>query len=203
MELASIPCSYSTAELLLQRANVTDADVVLITGASGGVGSAAVQLAKCRGAYVIAITAESKREEVISLGADRVINRDTDLLQSLEKNSVTVVIDVVGGAEWPALLQVLKIGGRYAVSGAIAGPVVELDLRTLYLKDLTFYGCTWQDDRVFTELVSYIEKNKIRPLVSKVYPLAEITKAQEDFVQKLHTGKLVLVPPQECSHENY
>ncbi|MNV62715.1 hypothetical protein D3C71_1552730 [compost metagenome] len=109
----------------------------------------------------------------------------------------------MGGAEWPALLQVLKIGGRYAVSGAIAGPVVELDLRTLYLKDLTFYGCTWQDDRVFTELVSYIEKNKIRPLVSKVYPLAEITKAQEDFVQKLHTGKLVLVPPQECSHENY
>lgn len=202
IELASIPCSYSTAELMIQRAGVTANDVVLITGASGGVGSAAVQLAKCRGAHVIAITTESKRDQILALGADQVVDRATDLAVCLGKNSVSVVIDLVGGAGWPPLLDVLKIGGRYAVSGAIAGPLVELDLRTLYLKDLTFYGCTWQDDNVFNQLINYIEAGRIRPLVSKTYPLNDIAQAQEEFLNKKHTGKLVLVPPQENAHEN-
>ncbi|WEL89215.1 zinc-binding dehydrogenase [Pseudomonas sp. CBSPCBW29] len=202
IELASIPCSYSTAELMMQRSGVNANDVVLITGASGGVGSAAVQLAKCRSARVIAITSSSKRGQVLELGADEVIDRDDNLLERLGKNSVTVVIDLVGGSAWRPLLDVLKIGGRYAISGAIAGPLVELDLRTLYLKDLTFYGCTWQDDNVFQALVNYIEEGRIRPLVSKHYSLSDIALAQEDFLSKKHVGKLVLVPPQELHNEN-
>lgn len=203
IELASIPCSYSTAELLLQRAAVSSGDKVLITGASGGVGSAAVQLAKCRGAEVIAITSASKAEQILALGADRVVHRDADLLKELGKNSVSVVLDLVGGEDWPPLLQVLKHGGRYAVSGAIAGPIVELDLRTLYLKDLTFLGCTWQEDEVFSELISHIEHGRIRPFVSKSYPLSDIATAQEDFIAKRYAGKLVLVPPQENVREDY
>ncbi|WP_439870408.1 alcohol dehydrogenase family protein [Pseudomonas syringae] len=202
IELASIPCSYSTAELMMQRAGVNVNDVVLITGASGGVGSAAVQLAKCRGARVIAITSESKRSQILELGADEVIDRNDSLLERLGKNIVTVVIDLVGGNAWPPLLEVLKPGGRYAISGAIAGPLVELDLRTLYLKDLTFYGCTWQDDNVFRALIDYVETGRIRPLVSKHYSLTDIALAQEDFLSKKHVGKLVLVPPQETHHEN-
>jgi len=196
-ELASFPCSYSTAELMIQRANVSESDTVLITGASGGVGSAAIQLAKCRGAKIIAITSPSKRDEILALGADLIVDRGSDLVKTLGQESVSVVLDLVGGPEWPALLQALKKGGRYAVAGAIAGPLVELDLRTVYLKDLTFYGCTWQDDEVFANLVKLIESSRIRPLVSKVYPLRDITQAQADFVEKRHTGKLVLVPPQE------
>jgi NADPH:quinone reductase-like Zn-dependent oxidoreductase len=195
-DLASIPCAYSTAELMLHRSSVTDKDIVLVTGAGGGVGSAAVQLAKCRGAKVIAIASESKREQILELGADEIVSRSDDLVEKLGKNSVDVVLDIVGGPSWPALLQVLKIGGRYSVSGAIAGPIVELDLRSLYLKDLSFFGGTWQEDCVFDNVVKYVETGKIRPLVSKVYPLAEIAQAQEDFVEKRHTGKLVLLPPQ-------
>jgi len=203
IELASIPCSYSTAELLLQRAKVTSEDTVLITGASGGVGSAAVQLAKCRGATVIAITSASKAGQISSLGADRVIPRDANLIQALGKNSVSVVLDLVGGKDWPPLLDVLKLGGRYAIAGAIAGPMVELDLRTLYLKDLTFFGCTWQEDTIFEELVGHIEQGRIRPFVSKSYDLSDIAAAQQDFIDKRYAGKLVLVPPQGNVREDY
>ena len=92
------------------------------------------------------------------------------------------------------LLEILKPRGRYATSGAIAGPIVELDLRTLYLKDLTLYGCTYQPKQVFINLINYIELNRIRPLVAKTYPLKAIKKAQKDFVLKKHIGKLVLIP---------
>jgi NADPH:quinone reductase-like Zn-dependent oxidoreductase len=70
-----------------------------------------------------------------------------------------------------------------------------VDLRTIYLKDLSLLGCTFQEDVVFENLISYIEAHEIRPLVSRTYPLAEIAQAQEDFLSKKHTGKLVLIPP--------
>ena len=164
-ELASIPCAYSTAENMLHRAGV-GAERVLITGASGGVGSAAVQLAKRRGAHVVGIASASKAEEVRAAGADEVVDRGANLVEAVGGNSIDVVIDLVAGDGWPALLDVLKLGGRYATAGAIAGPLVELDVRTLYLKDLTFYGCTFQEDVVFENLISYIERGEIRPLVA-------------------------------------
>ena len=82
------------------------------------------------------------------------------------------MIDVVGGSRFKQLLEVLRRGGRYAVAGAIAGPVVELDLRTLYLKDLRLLGCTIPDAEVFANLVRYIEGGEIRPLVSATFPLS-------------------------------
>lgn len=193
-DLASFPCSYSTAENLLHRANLKPNERVLITGASGGVGSAAVQLAKRRGANVIAISSKSKHDEVRAAGADHLLDRDVDLMEELGENSVDVVIDIVGGPSWPKLLEVLRVGGRYGTSGAIAGPIVELDLRTLYLKDLTLVGATVLDEGVFQNLVSYIEKGEIKPIVANTYPLKEIVQAQKDFLEKKHTGKLVLIP---------
>ena len=91
------------------------------------------------------------------------------------------------------MLEILKPGGRYATSGAIAGPIVNLDVRTLYLKDLTFYGCTYQPVEVFQNLIKHIEHDEIKPLIAKTYPLKEIKKAQEDFLLKKHIGKLVLM----------
>ncbi len=195
-ELASIPCAYSTAENMLHRAHV-GAERVLITGASGGVGSAAVQLAKRRGAEVIALSSAAKADEVKALGADLVLDRNADLVAALGRDSVDVVVDLVAGDGWPALLDILKRGGRYATAGAIAGPLVELDVRTLYLKDLTFFGCTFQDDVVFTNLIAYIERDEIRPVVARTYPLKNIVQAQTDFLAKTYTGKLVLIPPQD------
>lgn len=197
-ELASIPCAYSTAENMLHRAGV-GVERVLITGASGGVGSAAVQLAKRRGAEVIAVCAASKAAEVRALGADRTIDRAADLVSELGSNSIDVVVDIVAGPTWPQLLDVLRLGGRYACAGAIAGPITELDVRTLYLKDLTLYGCTFQEDTVFENLVRYIEAGEIRPVVARTYLLAEIGQAQRDFLSKTHTGKLVLLPPQDAT----
>jgi len=194
-ELASMPCASSTAEGMLHRAGVRQGETVLITGASGGVGSATVQLAKRRGATVIAVAGESKAEQVRGLGADRVVPRDRSLRETVGKGSVDVVIDVAAGPAFPELLDVLRRGGRYAVAGAIAGPIVELDVRDLYLKDLTFFGCTFYDDVVFENLVSYIERGEIRPNIGKTYPLADIVEAQKDFLSKKISGKLVLIVP--------
>lgn len=193
-ELASIPCAYSTAENMLHRACV-GAEQVLITGASGGVGSAAVQLAKRRGAKVFALSSMAKKSDVLALGADQVLDRNADLMAELGENSIDVVIDLVAGEQWPSFLDVLRRGGRYATAGAIAGPITQIDVRTLYLKDLTLMGCTFQEDAVFADLIRYIEDGEIRPVVAKTYPLHDIAQAQTDFLAKKHTGKLVLIPP--------
>ncbi len=177
---------------MLTRASVNAGDTVLVTGASGGVGSAAVQLAKCRGAKVIAVTSPLKAQALTELGADRTLNRDDDLLEALGRDSVDVIVDLVAGPSWPAFLELLRPRGRYAVSGAIAGPIVELDVRTLYLRDLTFFGATALEPEVFSNLVGLIETDSIKPLIAAEYPLSEITQAQSDFSQKKFVGKLVL-----------
>ncbi len=83
------------------------------------------------------------------------------------------------------------------MAGAIAGPLVQLDVRTLYLKDLTFFGCTFQEDIVFKNLINYIERGDIKPIIAKTYPLKDIAKAQQDFLGKKIFGKLVLIPPED------
>lgn len=194
-ELATIPCAYGTAENMVQRAGVSRGDRVLVPGASGGVGSALVQLLKRRGAEVIAVTTPSKRAAIAGLGAARVLTRDDDPLAVLGADGVDVVIDNVGGPGFGTMLKLLKRGGRYATSGAIAGPVVALDMRDLYLKDITLLGCTAWDAPVFPDLVSYIEKGEIKPLLAATYPLARIADAQRAFQEKHHIGKIVLIPP--------
>ena len=185
IELASFPCAFSTAEGMIQRAEL-GGERVLITGASGGVGSAAVQLAKRRGAHVTASTSPAKMEALRTLGADAVVNRS----DAFPKEAFDVVLDLVGGPRWPDLLDALVTRGRYVTSGAIAGPIVELDLRTLYLKDLTLIGSTRQDPRVFTDLVSYIEAGEIKPVVAETYPLRDLHAAQKAFLEKSHMGKI-------------
>ena len=194
VELGSIPCSYGSAENMLLRAKVSAIDHVLIAGASGGVGSAAVQLAKLRGARVTAIVGADKAKHAIAIGADKIIERGTDIGAVLGEETIDVVVDNVGGKDFESILKVLRRGGRYVSSGAIGGPVVSLDLRTFYLKDLTLIGCTAWDEPVFGNLVAYIEKNQIKPLVAKTFALRDIAKAQSEFLEKKHFGKFVLVP---------
>jgi len=192
IELASFPCSYSTAENMLTRAGVSAGERVLVTGASGGVGSAAIQLAIARSAEVSAVAAAAKHAALRAIGASEVVDRDADLVAAFGDDAFDTVIDVVGGASWPSLLSVLRPGGRYATAGAIADPNVALDLRTLYLKDLTLLGCTVLDDGVFATLVQRIEQGSVKPLIAAVLPLPEIVAAQEQFLAKQHIGKIVL-----------
>ena len=194
-ELATFSCSYSTAEGMLTRAKVTEEDTVLVPGASGGVGGAAVQLAKLRGARVIGLASEAKHDDVAALGADRLLPRDPgNLVAALADEKVTVVADVVGGAIWPSLIDVLARGGRYTCSGAIAGPMVDFDLRTFYLRDLTFTGSTVIDPEVMPRLIGYIEAGKVNPVLAATYALADLHDAQRAFIAKAHTGNIVVCP---------
>ena len=194
-ELATIPCAYGTAENMIQRAGIGPQDTVLVAGASGGVGSAAIQLANCRGAQVIGIAGKAKTEQVKMLGVSRVLERGADIVESLGAKSIDVVVDNVGGESFGQMIEVLKQGGRYVSSGAIGGPLVTLDMRSFYLKDLKLIGCTAWDEPVFPNLVSYIENGEIRPLVAKTFPLQYIAEAQQEFLEKKHFGNFVLIPP--------
>ncbi|MCT4556287.1 MAG: alcohol dehydrogenase family protein [Pelagimonas sp.] len=194
-ELATFSCSYSTAEGMLTRAKVTEDDTVLVPGASGGVGGALVQLSKLRGARVIALASEAKHDDVRALGADLVLPRaPQNLRATLADEKITVLADVVGGPAFVDLLDLLQRGGRYTCSGAIAGPMVDLDLRTLYLRDLTFTGSTVIDLEVMPRLISYIEQGKIRPALAATYPLRDLHTAQTAFIEKAYTGNIVVIP---------
>lgn len=198
-ELATFSCSYSTAEGMLDKAGVGAQDVVLVTGASGGVGGALIQLAKRRGATVVALASPAKHADVARCGADAILPRAPEDLKSalkdaIGRDSVTVVADIVAGRYFGTLIDALDRGGRYVTSGAIAGPIVDLDVRTLYLMDLTFYGSTVNPPQTFRNLVSYIEAGEVRPMLAATYALEDFHKGQQAFIDKAHTGNIVVVP---------
>ncbi len=198
-ELATFAIAYLTAENMLDRAQVTKHDTILVTGASGGVGSALVQLAKRRGCKVVAMCSNDKADKIRAIGADGVISR-TDTTQylaamlekSIGRTTVTVVADIVGGKMFPALLDVIARGGRYTCAGAIAGAIVDFDLRTFYLNDLTLVGATYSPPGTFAKLIRYIEKGEIRPLLAAAYPLSQFHTAQQQFIEKKHSGNIVV-----------
>ncbi len=196
-ELATFATAYITAENMLNRANVGSGDRVLIPGASGGVGSALIQLAKRRGALTIAMASAAKHDQLRALEPTAMLPRaPVDLTAALKaatgQETVTVVADVVGGKSWPALIDVLARGGRYTCAGAIAGPMVDFDLRTFYLRDLTFTGATIVAPGTFADLAGYIERGEVRPLLAGTYPLDKLREAQQAFIDKQHVGNIVV-----------
>jgi NADPH:quinone reductase-like Zn-dependent oxidoreductase len=201
VELSTFPCAYSTAENMLQRSGLGRGETLLVTGASGGVGTGLVQIGRARGARVIAVTSRAKLGQARALGAHAAIAREeSDLAPAVEAAAggagVDVWADVVGGSGFPPLFRVIRRGGRYVTSGAISGAVVEVDLRILYLKDITMYGATVPAADVFPTLLRRIESGGIRAVVARTYPLSRVREAQADFGAKGHVGKIVLVPGQ-------
>ena len=198
-ELATFSCSYNTAEGMLEKSGVGPSDVVLVTGASGGVGGALIQLAKRRGATVVALASPAKHDDVAKCGPDAILPRAPEdlkaaLQQAIGRDSVTVVADIVAGDYFPTLINALDRGGRYVTSGAIAGPIVSLDVRTLYLMDLSFFGSTVNPPKTFKNLVRYIEAGEVKPMLAATYPLEDLHAGQQAFIDKLHTGNIVVVP---------
>jgi NADPH:quinone reductase-like Zn-dependent oxidoreductase len=200
-ELATFPIAYGTALRMLNRAELADGETVLVTGASGGVGSALVQLAAVRGARPVAMVGAGKHDAARELGAVATVDRDTtDLAGALARlGPVDVVADVVGGPGFGRLLNALRPFGRYVTAGAIAGPVVETDLRTVYLKQLRLVGSSFASHEEFAELVDIlhagrptVRTGRLRPLLAGAYPLADLPRAQADFVAKRFFGKLVI-----------
>ncbi len=198
-ELATFSCSYTTAEGMLSRAGVKSGDRVLITGASGGVGSALIQLANRRGATTIAMASAAKHADVAALNPAHILDRAPDdlaaaLYDATGDDKVDVVADIVAGPYFPTLIEQIARGGHYVTSGAIAGPIVDLDVRTLYLQDLTFHGSTVVEPHIFRDLITYIEAGEIRPILAATFPLKDFHAAQEAFIAKKHTGNIVVIP---------
>jgi NADPH:quinone reductase-like Zn-dependent oxidoreductase len=198
-QLATFPCASSTAEHMLAKARLAGGETLLVTGASGGVGSALVQLGKRRGAHVIAVAGPAKLDALRALGADAAIARTAPDLEAAVRaaspgGELDVAADVVGGPGFPGLLDLLARGGRYVTAGAIAGPLVELDLRILYLKDLELLGATVMPRAIFEDLVGYIERGEIRPLLARTFPLEALREAQTAFLEKKHVGNFVILP---------
>ncbi|MCT7377943.1 alcohol dehydrogenase family protein [Chelativorans salis] len=198
-ELATFCCAYLTGEHMLERASVRAGERVLVTGASGGVGSAIVQLCRARGAIPYAITGKGKEAALGEIGAEAVITRDEDdLVEAVTRatggDPIDVVADLVAGPLFNTLLRILRPEGRYTTAGAIAGPVVQLDLRTMYLKHLQLHGCSQGTRKDFRRLIGYIETGKIKPLLAEIYKLSDFHHAQKMFMEKQFVGKLVMIP---------
>jgi NADPH:quinone reductase-like Zn-dependent oxidoreductase len=206
VELATFCCAYLTGEQMLERAGLKHGERVLVTGASGGVGSGIVQLARARGAIPYALVGPGKEQALLEIGAEAVITRGTqDLVAAVNDATggkpIDVVADLVGGAIFNDLLRILRAEGRYTTAGAIGGPVVQLDLRTMYLKQLALHGSSQGTRGDFRRILRYIEEGRIKPLVGGVYRLSEFHKAQTDFMAKGFVGKLVVVPDSKFQRE--
>ena len=198
-ELGTFWCAYHTGEQMLDRARVGHGERVLITGASGGVGSALVQLCRVRGAIPYAVVGAGKEQAVAAIGAEATITRGTPhlketVLEATGGKAIDVVADLVAGPMFGDLLNILRPEGRYTTAGAIAGPVVPIDLRTVYLKHLELHGSSQGSCGAFARIVQYIEAGTIRALLHATYPLSSIHQAQTDFISKQHIGKLAVIP---------
>jgi len=154
--------------------------------------SASARAGRC-GASVVAGKTDTHADHVKRIRAAETVDRTGDLVDQPGESSIDVVIDLVGGPPFESLLRVPRPGGRYATSGAVAGANVALDLRDLYRKDLTFYGCTFHPKSVFVNLLCYIEHDQIQPLVAARYDLTDIHEAQRRFSAKDFIGKIAIV----------
>lgn len=200
-ELATFPCAYLTAEHMLAVTGTGERDTVLVTGASGGVGSALVQLARARGARVVAVTSRAMAEQVRTLGPDALLHREEPHWRAQlamqwgeDEPAVNVVADIVGGGRFDELLSLLDINGRYVTSGAIGGPQVTMDLRTVYIKHLTLYGRNMGTRADFQRLLGHIRAGRVRPLLADTFALSRIREAQARFMSRDFFGKLVVIP---------
>ncbi len=191
-QLSCVPTAYGTAMGMINRADCVPGERVLVTGASGGVGLAAVQLLVARECDVVAYTSESKADLVSRFGPREIVARGRDDLTEVDE--VDAVVDVVGGAEFASFVDRLRSGGRLVTAGAIAGPVVDFDIRRLYLRNRRLIGSTMHTPSDFERLAQLARTGGIAPLVADTYPLAGIGMAQARFEAKDFVGKLVLVP---------
>lgn len=196
-QLAALPTSYGTALGMIERGGVRAGDTVLVTGASGGVGLALVQLARARGATVLAVSSSGKLEQVRQAGAHHIIDRADSVPEQVEQLApagVDVALDVVAGELLEEGLAHLAEGGRWVVAGALGGYRITVDIRRLYLHNIRLLGSSMHTPRHFELLMEIARRGEVRPVVAEAHPLVDAAVAQERLGRRSHVGKIVLHP---------
>jgi NADPH:quinone reductase-like Zn-dependent oxidoreductase len=197
---AAVPLVTVTAwHMLVTRANIQPGEDVLIHAAGSGVGSMGVQIAKLRGARVIATaSSEAKLTKAKELGADEVINYTSDdwpkeVRRLTERRGVDVVFEHTGAATWPGSIAALKNGGRLVTCGATSGFDARTDLRQVFYRQLSLLGSFMGSKAELLDAMRFIESGAIRPVIDRSLPLAEARLAHELMEDRAQFGKLVLV----------
>lgn len=199
-ESAVFSVSALTAWHMAAQLNIQPGDTILITGANGGVGSFAVQIAAhVYKAQVIAVVGDLALGDTLKdLGATHVVSyRSKDLAKdilSVNEGPIDAVLDVVGDALFDVALTVLKKGGKFCVSGSSGGQKTTLDFRTLYLKHLTLYGSVLGTKEEYRALLKAVAEGKVKPLIDRTFPLEKAGDAQTYFKKAGKLGKVVLLP---------
>jgi NADPH:quinone reductase-like Zn-dependent oxidoreductase len=197
---AAAPLVFLTAwRALTTRGGLRAGESVLVTGASGGVATAAVQLAKHCGARVYAVTTGENVARVRALGADVVYDREVvdfsaELWRDTGKRGVDLIIDSVGAAIWKRNVRAVARAGRIVVYGATTGPVLETDARVLFWKQAAILGSTMSNRREFREVMQLVFSGAVAPVIDQVMPLEAARAAHERLEAGRQFGKIVLVP---------
>ncbi len=184
--------------MVVTRAQVKAGETVLIWGIGGGVSLAALRIAKLVGARVIVTSSnDAKLAAARRLGADVTLNHHTQNVSQevralTQKRGVEVVVENVGEATWEESLRCLKRGGRLVTCGATSGPDVRLDLRRVFWHHYTIMGSTMGNAREYAEIVRRLGEGQLRPIVDRVYPLAEARAAYERLAKGEQLGKVVV-----------
>lgn len=196
-QLACLPTAYGTALGMIERGRLRRDETVLVSGASGGVGLALVQIARARGARVIAISSGSKVDAVREAGAHDVVDRGravVDQVREAAPEGVDVGLDVVAGDLVGDGLPLLREGGRWVIAGALGGYGVSFDVRRLYLHNAQVIGSAMHTPTHFGLLMDLARRGEIQPVIAAAFPLDQAARAQEELARRRHVGKLVLHP---------
>ncbi len=198
-EAAAAPLVFMTAwRLLVTVAKIRPGEDVLILGAGSGVSTAAIQIAKLAGCTVYTTSSsDEKLEKAKAIGADVLVNYKTmpwskAVWELTGKRGVDVVLDHVGQATFKESVRSLRRGGRLVSPGATTGPMVELDLRYLFWRQLSVIGSTMSTQREFEEVMKLVFMRRLKPVVGKVLPLEEARQAHEYLERGQQFGKVVL-----------
>ncbi|MBI4043518.1 MAG: zinc-binding dehydrogenase [Candidatus Diapherotrites archaeon] len=198
-EAAAFPLTFLTAwHMLVGRANVKKGETVFVWGASGGLGSAGIQIAKNRGARVIA-AARSKEagEKIKAMGVDRTVNyTEEDAVQQVKNytqgKGVDIVFDSVGAKTWNASLAMLRPHGKLVYAGTTSGDMVTFDASDVYYYQQSILGARMGTKKEFEMVLKLFSQGKLKPMVDKVFPLHRAREAQQCLEEGKQMGKVVL-----------
>ncbi|MEV6263192.1 zinc-binding dehydrogenase [Streptomyces sp. NPDC051784] len=196
-QLAALPTAYGTALGMIERGRLREGETVLVSGASGGVGIACVQIARARGAKVVAISSGPKIEAVREAGAHEVVDRAGDVtgqIRAAAPEGIDVALDVVAGELVGDGLPLLREGGRWVIAGALGGYGVAFDVRRLYLHNAQVIGSAMHTPAHFGLLMDLARRAEVQPVVAATFPLDEAARAQEELARRGHVGKIVMRP---------